>query len=100
MATNPPGPAGASLLDTLAANRRQLGIGLVVLGLALAAIPIVFLVRQEWDSAREIIIWGRSSPWPVSSRGRSAWRRRRGRTCRTRSRFAWCFSSSAAWRGS
>ena len=58
MATNTPGPAGASLLDTLAANRRQLGIGLVVLGLALAAIPIVFLVRQEWDSAREIVIWG------------------------------------------
>ncbi len=56
--TNPPGPAGASLLDTLAANRLQLGISLVVLGLGLAAIPIVFLVRQGWDDAREIIVWG------------------------------------------
>ena len=56
--TNPPGPAGPSLLDTLAANRQQLGIGLVIVGLALAAIPIVFGVRQGWDDAREIIIWG------------------------------------------
>ena len=56
--TNPPGPAGPSFLDALAAKRQQLGIGLVIVGLALTAIPIVFGVRQGWEDAREIIVWG------------------------------------------
>ncbi|HVS39159.1 MAG TPA: hypothetical protein VMS17_26610, partial [Gemmataceae bacterium] len=55
--TNPPTPPGPSLLDQLAANRERLGMGLLAVGAALAAIPISFVVRQGW-SAMELIIWG------------------------------------------
>ena len=55
--TNTPAPAGPSLLDVLAASRQRLGVGVLALGAALAAIPIFYGFRQGWGAV-EVIVWG------------------------------------------
>jgi len=66
---NTPAPGGAPLLQTLAPHHQQVGIALLVVGAALAAIPAVFAYRQGWPGASVEIVCGAALSLSVLAAG-------------------------------